>query len=125
MMSHWFGWIATGFGVFAFFTYILRSWRCRNQKLQHLFRGKHHHIWGELMLVIGALHGLLAIAFGRHGQAGRLFSGISVLGLLSWIVALLLKVTADKPQRFGNKWLHYHRMLAIALIPLLLLHIIF
>jgi len=123
MIGHWLGWIASGCGVLSLFSYMVRKSKCKNKKLRHWFRGKHHHIWGELMLLSSILHGVLATAFSLCTMTAGGLAVACITGLLSLTVALFIKTTATKTQQFGKAWLRYHQLLTAILIPILLLHI--
>ncbi len=123
MISHWLGWVAAGGGVLAFFIYFVRKSGSGNKRLRHWFCGKHHHIWGEWVLAVGILHGILAVIWGFETISTKRLAVVCITGLISLTAVLLLKITALKPQRFGKKWLRYHRFFAGIFIIAVLLHI--
>ena len=123
MISHWLGWVAAGDGVLALFIYFVRKNRSNNKRLWYWFCGKHHHIWGELVLIVGILHGILAVIWGFEIIATKRFAVVCITGLISLTAVLLLAVTALKPQGFGKKWFCYHRFFAGIVIIAVLLHI--
>lgn len=120
MIVHWLGWIGVILTVLSFGTWLLRKKGCREKKLLQQFRGKRHHQWGEGMLLVALIHGVLSILFFHHLCKKKVLTGI-----LAFLAAFCLKKTAEKRKQLGGKWLRYHRIAAVALLPLLALHVLF
>lgn len=120
MIVHWLGWIGVILTVLSFGTWLLRKKGCREKKLLQQFRGKRHHQWGEGMLLVALIHGVLSILFFHHLCKKKVLTGI-----LAFLAAFCLKMTAEKRKQLGGKWLQYHRIAAVALIPSLALHVLF
>lgn len=120
MVVHWLGWIGVLLAGISFGTWFLRKIGCKEKKVLQLFRGKRHHQWGEGMFLVGLMHGVLSIFFMQ-----RFCIKLFLTGILTFLAALSLKVTAVKRKELGGKWLYYHRIAAVALLPFLALHVLF
>lgn len=121
MIHHWFGWLSVFFCVLACGTWLARKLHCKNKRLLRWLRGKQHHIWGELMLAAGVIHGVLALLLGGRGNMfWRIVSGIVLL-----LTVILLRTTAEQHKGWkGKNWLQCHGMLTALLMLLLLIHVV-
>lgn len=121
MIHHWFGWISVFFCVLACGTWLARKLHCKNKRLLRWLRGKQHHIWGELMLATGVIHGVLALLLGGRGNmVWRVVSGV-----LSLTIVILLRTAAERHKGWkGKNWLQCHGMLTVLLMLLLLAHVV-
>ena len=96
-LSHIVGWVTTAIGLGELLAYPAR--KSRISFLKHL-RGKHHMAWGKILLVMAALHGLFC---------GKL----SLSGLLSLGLGVILLISYQQRKRLGKGWLKWHRIAAV------------
>ncbi len=113
MIAHWLGWIATIILLSEFFTLLARKFHLK--KLAH-FRGKHHMVWGKIVLAIVFIHGIIA----SIGSSVILF----FTGALSGILLLFLVVTYYCKEKFGKNWLKMHRYTAYGLALTVMVHVL-
>ena len=112
MIAHWFAWGTVIIGITELSTYVARKHNWKG--LKH-FRGKHHMVWGKIMIGIGFLHGILA------GGSG--FLTINA-GTISWILIILLWGIHYFRKRLGKNWLKWHRVIALIMIPVVGIHVL-
>lgn len=115
MISHWLGWISFGFCIVLMLKFIVR--KTKNTKLNLAFR-KIHIPLGILVLITGMLHGLiLLIKVSNH--IAPIVTGIFTIVLLLFIVA-----TYIFKKKLKKKWMYFHRLGTLALIPFILIHLL-
>lgn len=116
-------WITVLFAILTAFKWIARI--SGNRTLNRYFR-KIHIPFGMLMLVTGMLHGILA---GNPASATlHNFTFAPVLFTWNWgtaclVIMLSLALTYLLRQRLRKRWMTAHRILTVALIAILILHI--
>lgn len=116
-------WIAAISAAMAALKFIARK---SGSKKLNLFFHKIHIPFGTILLITGLLHGILA-----GNMAGTEIADIqlaSVLFTLNWgtacfIAALLLGLTYAFRKKLKKAWMPLHRILTVALITLLVLHL--
>jgi len=117
-------WLTVICTVMAAFKYIARI--SKNRSLNQFFH-KIHIPFGALMLVFGLLHGLLA---GNPSFATLSdFSLAPELFTLNWgtaclVLGILLALSYLFRRRLKKKWMPAHRVLTVALIACLALHLL-
>lgn len=111
-MVHWTGWICTAVLLSEFLTWIARKLKVK--KLMH-FRGKHHIMWGKVLLGLVTVHALVA-GFG----AGAL---ITVSGIIAFLGLIVLLLSYQKRAKLGKNWLKLHRWTAAASLAIVIVHI--
>ena len=109
MISHWIGWATVTIGVSELLCFVAR--RTKRKSVQKI-RGKHHMIWGKILLSVGFIHGALTCI-------------ISPTGILLWSCYLCLYLSYRYKKNLGKNWMTLHRTLSILSIVLTIMHIIF
>ena len=116
-------WLTVVFGALAAFKFIARI---SGSRALNKFFHKIHIPFGVLMLITGILHGILA---GNPSSATLSdFTFAPVLFTLNWGTACLvlmvgLALTYLLRKQLKKKWMIAHRVLTVALIAVLVLHI--
>ncbi len=116
-------WLAVLFTVLSAVLYLIK--RSGNQRLRRLFSRIHRSV-GVLLIVAGILHGILA---GNVSDATINDMMLAPLlftwnwGTASLIAAILLAVSYMLRRRLRKQWMMLHRVLTVALIALIVLHV--
>ena len=93
--------------------------RRKRLMVSSLVMGKQHGVWGGLLLVIGLLHGVLALV--ETAEATILVLGS---GWVLFVCSLFLTGTCLMRRKI-SRWLPCHKRLAIVCLVLTALHTIF
>lgn len=115
MISHWLGWLSLGFCVVLMLKYIAR--KSKISSLNLFFRKLHIPI-GVVLLIIGTLHGVIAFVK-VSDRSIPIITGITT-GLLIFFIA----ATYMFRKNLKKKWMHFHRIGTVLLLPSILLHLL-
>lgn len=116
MLYHWLGWASLASCVVLLAKYIGRVSKHKNTN--NVLR-KLHKPLGFSVIVIGAIHGI--ISFIKHPQ--EMVANFS--GIILWVLIALLAVTFYARRKLKSKWFVLHRILAILLVVVLVMHLLF
>ncbi len=115
------GWVALIILVLAELNHAAKQSMKKRKKrstVSSLVMGKQHGVWGGLLLVIGLLHGVLALVGTAEATILMLGSG--------WVlfVCILLLTGTYLMRRKISRWLPCHKRLAVVCLVLAALHTI-
>lgn len=115
MISHWLGWLSFGFCIVLMLKFVIRKTKISTLNL--CFR-KLHIPFGIMLLIAGMLHGVVAIAKTSNRIAPV------VTGIVAMICILLITATYIFRRKIKKKWMHFHRIGILLLIPFILTHLL-
>lgn len=116
MLYHWLGWISLALCVLLLAKYIGRVSKHKNTN--NLLR-KLHKPLGIAVIAIGTIHGLISFIKNPQEMVAN-FSGI-----ILWVLIALLAVTFYARKKLKSKWFVLHRILAMLLVVVLVMHLLF
>ena len=122
MIVQWLGWLSVLLFIFALGSYLAR--KSTSQKVKHFFRGKHHRMWGKLLLAVSILHGITAsICYVAKGLSSS-YLLITLSGSFCVFVFTLLLMTYVKRTKLKQNWFQLHKKAAMITVFAVILHIL-